>query len=546
MLEVGDTFAKRVSFGLFFVIFLYVFFQYAWLTEDAFINFRVLENMRGGQGFVWNPGERVQVFTSALWLFLNYFAYEISGQIFQAAIFLSLLLVSAVMIVFYVLAERRTGLFLLSVSPFLLSRSLRDYMTSGLETPLVMLAITFFVLALVKAKIHRGLWLGLATSMCLLTRHDIFVVVLPFLIFEIVGAWGRPHGWRHFAVGFAAGLVPFLLWTGFSLVYFGLPVPNTARAKVVGGDTVAQSLMYLEYMRHFDPLAYFALAGSLLLQFSVRSKYRFAYLVSIFFFLVYIASVGADYMIGRFFVGPLVLSLALSVHAVRDRSGDKDVSTLLSSARSGLIIVGMLLLLGFRVNNESRYWDARPVFVSGIVDERHVYYGQTDLETIAQSGVLGHFKDNARHMRDPGGIYMACNIGMAVYYADRAVRVIDPLALSDFFLAGLRPLPSARIGHFERPVPIEYIKSLQQERNAFTDARVAAYFNDTLLITRSHELFSAERFRAIYRVLTGAHSEALRLASVSPALVGGFVEVPATEKTSVACAGAGTRVIRFK
>jgi len=66
MFGLSDNFARRGSLVLFCVVSLHIFIQYAWLTEDAFINFRVLENLRDGLGLVWNPGERVQVFTSAL------------------------------------------------------------------------------------------------------------------------------------------------------------------------------------------------------------------------------------------------------------------------------------------------------------------------------------------------------------------------------------------------------------------------------------------------------------------------------------------------
>jgi len=470
----------------------------------------------------------------------------ISGEVLYTTIALSFLLVCFVYWGLYALSGRNMGLFLLCASPILLSRSLRDYMTSGLETPLVMFSVVAFVAAMVWAEKHRSFWLGLATSLCLLTRHDLLVIIAPFLIFEFLFVGWRQGRVFRFVVGFALGLFPFLLWTLFSSVYFGLPVPNTARAKVVGGDTIKQALLYLEYMRHFDPMACLLLVVSLFVQFFSRFKYRFAYLASVVLFVVYIMSVGADYMIGRFFVGPVVLSVVLSVCAVRFVGFGKGGVAFLAQGRYALLIVAVVMLLGFRVNNESRYWDYRPVFVSGMVDERHVYYGQTDLETMSQIGVVGFFRDNAMYLRDPNGLYMACNIGMAVYFADRGVKVIDPLALSDFFLAGLNPLPGSRVGHFERPVPVQYVMSLQQGRNAFTNPVVAAYYQDTLLITRSPELFSVERMGAIARVLTGVYADVLREASVRPEMVGEYVEVPPTEKTSVACAGAGARVIRFK
>src|SRR4051794_40292183 len=39
-----------------------------WVEEDAFLNFRVVDQIRAGHGPVFNVGERVEIFTSTLWL----------------------------------------------------------------------------------------------------------------------------------------------------------------------------------------------------------------------------------------------------------------------------------------------------------------------------------------------------------------------------------------------------------------------------------------------------------------------------------------------
>ena len=42
----------------------------AWVCDDAFISFRYAANLVGGQGLVWNPGERVEGYTNFLWTFV--------------------------------------------------------------------------------------------------------------------------------------------------------------------------------------------------------------------------------------------------------------------------------------------------------------------------------------------------------------------------------------------------------------------------------------------------------------------------------------------
>src|SRR5712691_3102100 len=41
-----------------------------WMPDDAFISFRYAENLSAGNGLVFNPGERVEGYTSFLWVAL--------------------------------------------------------------------------------------------------------------------------------------------------------------------------------------------------------------------------------------------------------------------------------------------------------------------------------------------------------------------------------------------------------------------------------------------------------------------------------------------
>ena len=41
-----------------------------WTAEDAFIDFRVVRNLLAGHGPVFNPGQRVEAYTSPVWVLL--------------------------------------------------------------------------------------------------------------------------------------------------------------------------------------------------------------------------------------------------------------------------------------------------------------------------------------------------------------------------------------------------------------------------------------------------------------------------------------------
>jgi hypothetical protein len=42
---------------------------YRWVDEDAFIDFRMIDNLLAGHGLVYNLGERVEVDSDPLWIF---------------------------------------------------------------------------------------------------------------------------------------------------------------------------------------------------------------------------------------------------------------------------------------------------------------------------------------------------------------------------------------------------------------------------------------------------------------------------------------------
>ena len=64
---------KKISALLYMLVGLFsllIFLKNAWVTEDAFIILRSVDQFLLGHGFRWNPHERVQVYTSPLWYLL--------------------------------------------------------------------------------------------------------------------------------------------------------------------------------------------------------------------------------------------------------------------------------------------------------------------------------------------------------------------------------------------------------------------------------------------------------------------------------------------
>src|SRR5258708_3012383 len=65
--------SRRKSNGLIalaLACFLFLIARDSWLSDDAYITFRTVDNFIHGYGLTWNVDERVQVYTHPLWMLL--------------------------------------------------------------------------------------------------------------------------------------------------------------------------------------------------------------------------------------------------------------------------------------------------------------------------------------------------------------------------------------------------------------------------------------------------------------------------------------------
>ncbi|MEE8405506.1 MAG: hypothetical protein V3S17_08950, partial [candidate division Zixibacteria bacterium] len=107
----GREYSSQDKIAVTFLILLFaaVALRTAWLCDDAFISFRVVDNFVNGYGLVWNTGERVQVFTNPLWVLVISFLYYFTSEFYFTSIFLSILLTIISLII---ISFRLSGSFL--------------------------------------------------------------------------------------------------------------------------------------------------------------------------------------------------------------------------------------------------------------------------------------------------------------------------------------------------------------------------------------------------------------------------------------------------
>ena len=490
----------------------------AWQCDDAYITFRSASNLVGGEGLVWNPGERVQPFTSPLWMFVAALCQGIAGEVYFSTLVASVLLAVASLtaIVWRSPDLGLAGLVVLALSA---SMAVMDYSTSGLENPLLMLCLVLFVREARRAE-PRLARLGLVAAALALTRLDAILFALPVVV---VVAWRRTP--RPAAVGeLAFGFAPLVVWELFSLVYFGSFVPNTARAKlnleIPAGELSVQGLSYFFDSLTHDPITLLVIGVGIAAGFARRGTERLV-AVGVLLYLVYIVRIGGDFMSGRFFAAPALASAALLGGLVRP-------SALRGRPLAGFVALGAVVVYGIlapssRWFSSSEYgvgWEPNEIVgPTGIADERAYYYPSTgllrvvaDREAIARAGQTippyrGAIEGNELAESAPRVTVMN-EVGFFGYFAGPRHTVIDYWALADPLLARLpfRPedVPDGiwRIGHYPRPIPIGYRESVETGDDHFEDRRVAELYQAVAIVTRG-PLFGARRWREIWRLHTG-------------------------------------------
>ncbi len=100
----------RLPLLLVLALYVVVVLRCAWISDDAYITFRTVDNFTAGYGLTWNPGERVQAFTHPLWALVLCATYALTQEIHVTTIALSAGLSALAVLLFEVLLNA-TSLF---------------------------------------------------------------------------------------------------------------------------------------------------------------------------------------------------------------------------------------------------------------------------------------------------------------------------------------------------------------------------------------------------------------------------------------------------
>jgi arabinofuranosyltransferase len=334
-----------------------------------------------------------------------------------------------------------------------------------------------------------------------LTRPDLVLLAVPVLIATTLRAARN----RRLVRDVAIGLSPAVAWTMFALVYYGFPFPNTAYAKLTMGihasEVWRQGAMYLIDSLDRDPLTLTTIGFGVLLGLGTRGVAR-GLAIGILFYLVYIASIGGDFMAGRFMTVPFfAATLVVGWLAAADRR--------IWLATAGVFGAVGLASAQIPLLSDSRF-DQSAAKESGTVDERAMYFGvrslvRADRQTF-QNPAWPDALDPAPESRviETCGLMGEAGLGYGPY-----TYLLDECGLADPLLGRLPAVFNHRwrVGHYRRMIPAGYLESVETGSNQLRDAGLNRYYEHLNVITRSDRFFSRRRLDVIWRMNLGAYDD---------------------------------------
>lgn len=220
----------------------------SWPVDDAYITFRYARNLAQGDGFVYNPGERILGTTTPLYTLLLGTANLLTADIQFTSFAVNLLADALTMVLLYMIGKQLSmpWLGLLTGLLVAISSEYAYYTVSGMETPLyicIMLA-TFWA-----SLVRRWRLMATLAAVLVLLRIDGLIFVAAMASTLIVRR--QPVGWRP-VVLFAAMLLP---WVIFSAWYFGSPLPQSMVAKSAYGLTGNRWASVINFTAYFTNTA---------------------------------------------------------------------------------------------------------------------------------------------------------------------------------------------------------------------------------------------------------------------------------------------------
>jgi arabinofuranosyltransferase len=483
---------------------LFRIISYAWVTDDAFISFRSVINFVDGYGPVFNVGERVQSYTHPLWFFLLSLGGFLGMNLYYWSISLGIVFSVGLLFLLFRTNELRLNKevssnlnYIIILITLFFSESFLSFQTSGLEnsaTNFFLLLYFFIFFNLNLEKNYNYIFFGLVGSLIILNRLDHAIIILPALMYAFF--CNKNALWKRVMFSLFSFL-PFILWSCFSIVYYGFLFPNTKYVKVggisfIGG--IRHGLKYLyEFLQsdvHVIVILVTLIICFLLSRISYKKEYFFV-LVGIFLQIFYVIMVGGDFMRGRFFVSSIIAIVFLFMNVN-------------FNFKNKYLNVGCIIVFGlFSIFIYKRAFYEEIVKFPGMENERNFYKEYLAMNMAPNKVYSNHPWAKAGQNLDEK--YKGQNVtivgvnGLRGYFCKRNITLIDPVGLTDAFISRLPVIDNSRIGHFVKDIPNEYYdeKISNSKIEHWSNSDYQSLCENIKVVTQSEYLFTMKRFKSM-------------------------------------------------
>jgi len=401
--------------------------RYPPVFEDSYISYRYADNLASGLGLVFNPGQPVEGFTSALWVLVLAAARLLVEDLQAVGPLLSAAAGAGVVAVTWALARRLLAPPWAAAAALLAAAnaSLACYAVTGMESTLFGLLLSGGLLLSALTDSRRGdVGLAVVAVLAALCRPE-GMLYAPALI--ALGV--RRRGWRRTAAVGAAFAAVYGAWFAWRWQHFGYPFPNTYYAKIGGEDDLLVGARYVEgfLWMHLGLVGLVGLAGLGRAKREALPLLAMAGLV-----LAATAWVGGDQFPLHRFLIPLVPMTAVGVGWL--------LQTVASREGPRLPAVAVALLMGLSI--------AAPQVMPPSFMGQHPS-GVSDWERLRiKAEVTWNFERIAAWMRGalPPDTTLATNVAGVIPYRTGFVT-LDMLGLNDEHIAHAPRSEGAARGH---------------------------------------------------------------------------------------------------
>jgi arabinofuranosyltransferase len=470
LLSVYYTFRDTQEWKYYLAAFLFfigcfLILRRAWMSEDAFITLRHVENFMNGHGPVFNVQERVEGFTHPLWFFavslFRWLGLSPKGAAILPGLVASFTALYLLLFTLRFKQDSKPGLQLNPAAAILIGTSVFiDFGTSGLETSFSYLLFVLYAKFLAEERwLKQPASIGLICALLTLNRPDFGIFLIVILLFILYESAKKRAGLSHLG----KFLLPSFLLVGgyqiFRMGYYAALFPNPFYAKSGLGTHFSQGINYLwDFCQGtlFLPILLLVLIAIYLSRRQRDIKARGLILISGLLYGFFVIRGGGDFMHGRFLLPTLIL-ITLSLTGVFDRFFERKIVL----KNTFVVLFLSFLFLSLQITPVQQRGKR---FNYGISDERSFYYKNNiiPIKHLFTDTMILMWKTigiNYRNLAEKAKLNIRIaykNVGFTGFYAGQHVYVLDKLGLTDPVVSRISLPRRRRPGH-EKSAPFGYL-----------------------------------------------------------------------------------------